>query len=135
MACPDPVVSEAKEIASLRVVAHGLGQFASWPRLKDNLKLVLDPATVALREQLPLRIDVLAEGNIDSAALAQCEIAKATKALAAGNAGHTIGAIAGWPARLLRVVKRMLGLSPAVIQKLVRDTKIGKLDRLDAEEP
>lgn len=111
---PEPVEGEAPEIALVRIVAHGLGKLSFRPTLRESLALARDPATVALREELPMWLDELATGNIGRAELVQREIGRATKGLKVASVGSGISNLTTWVGVPIGVVELLLGLPPSL---------------------
>jgi hypothetical protein len=107
---PIPAEGAAPEIALVRIVARDLGKLSFRPTLRESLALARNPATVALREQLPVWLDELAAGNIGRAELVQREIAQATRALKIAAVGSAVSNLTTWAGLPLLALDSLVGL-------------------------
>ena len=96
------------------IVAHDLGKLSFRPTLRESLALARDPATVALREQLPAWLHELAQGNIGRAELVQRDIKQAQRALRIASIGGGISNLTTWIGIPMIAVDSLLGLPSGV---------------------
>lgn len=106
--------SQGDEIALFRIVATGLGKLTYRPTLKESLKLAEEPATQALRDQLPEWIDELSKGNLATVEKVQREIQQATSALERLSPVKSTGTLTTWLAVPVSLTELFLGLPPVL---------------------